>query len=160
MKCLRRESFRNCVCIQETADAYPDAMETVKYHLGLGTPRFAALRINASPAGTPHCFIRKTLLRWGSPEQAPEIHLVAYELASNASRHALIVGQHAWLSLAMVHGQITCAVQDPSPAPPRPRKPTSNSEHGRGLEIVQALSDAYGYTLSHSGKSVWARFII
>ena len=52
-----------------------------------------------------------------------------------------------------------CAVADPSRAVPVLRASTSLAETGRGLQIIRALADEWGYTApDHAGKAVWAMF--
>ena len=54
---------------------------------------------------------------------------------------------------------VLCAVADPSNATPVPRTRGSLAETGRGLQIICALSDRWGYTAaSKTGKVVWALF--
>ena len=55
---------------------------------------------------------------------------------------------------------LLCAVADPSPAAPVPRPAAALGETGRGLHIVGALSDGWGYTASGTGKVVWAMFAV
>jgi hypothetical protein len=52
-----------------------------------------------------------------------------------------------------------CAVADASSAVPVPRKPDLLDETGRGLHVIAALSDQWGYTTSGDmGKVIWALF--
>ncbi len=54
---------------------------------------------------------------------------------------------------------VLCAVADPARAAPVLQAPGSLAENGRGLHIICALSDRWGYTvLSDIGKVVWAAF--
>jgi anti-sigma regulatory factor (Ser/Thr protein kinase) len=53
---------------------------------------------------------------------------------------------------------VLCAVADSSTAVPAPRTPGSLAETGRGLHIICALSDQWGYAPSDTGKVVWAMF--
>jgi hypothetical protein len=54
---------------------------------------------------------------------------------------------------------VLCAVADPSEAAPTPQTRGSLAETGRGLHIICALSDQWGYTApSETGKVVWALF--
>jgi hypothetical protein len=56
---------------------------------------------------------------------------------------------------------VLCAVADPSPAVPVPQAPEPEDETGRGLQMVCALSDRWGYTaLGDAGKAVWAMFYV
>jgi hypothetical protein len=52
-----------------------------------------------------------------------------------------------------------CAVADASRAVPVPREPDFLAETGRGLHVIAALSDQWGYTNSGDmGKVIWALF--
>ena len=54
---------------------------------------------------------------------------------------------------------VLCAVADPGNAVPVPRTPGSLAEAGRGLQMICAFSDLWGYTTpSEAGKVVWAMF--
>jgi hypothetical protein len=54
---------------------------------------------------------------------------------------------------------VLCAVTDPSESVPVQAKPGELAETGRGLEVIGALSDSWGYiTASDMGKIVWATF--
>ena len=64
-----------------------------------------------------------------------------------------------WLGLLQPGPCVLCAVADPSEAAPTPQTPGSLAETGRGLHIICALSDQWGYTApSETGKVVWALF--
>jgi hypothetical protein len=50
-----------------------------------------------------------------------------------------------------------CAVLDPSDSAPVLRTPDRNEEAGRGLQMVDALSDVWGWSpVTGRGKAVWA----
>ena len=52
-----------------------------------------------------------------------------------------------------------CAVADPGAAAPVPRTPGPLAEAGRGLQMICAFSDLWGYTTpGEAGKVVWAMF--
>ncbi len=54
-----------------------------------------------------------------------------------------------------------CAVADPSPRPPQPKEPDYLAESGRGLHVIDALSDRWGSTVpTDAGKVVWALFSV
>jgi hypothetical protein len=54
-------------------------------------------------------------------------------------------------------GELMCAVLDPSDEAPVLREADYAAETGRGLQVVDALSDLWGWSpLSGSGKAVWA----
>src|SRR6516165_7241746 len=109
-------------------------------------------------------FTIATLYRLSAAERCQDIAVVVSELLTNALRHALPGSGDArpWrpirLGLLQLRPCVLCAVADPSPAAPVPRPPGSLAETGRGLHIVCALSDGWGYTTSGTGKVVWAMF--
>jgi hypothetical protein len=56
---------------------------------------------------------------------------------------------------------VLCAVADPSPRPPEPKHPDYLAETGRGLHVISALSDRWGWTVpAETGKVVWALFSV
>ncbi len=54
-------------------------------------------------------------------------------------------------------GEVMCAVLDPSDAAPVLRAPNYETECGRGLQLVDALCDVWGWSpVVGRGKAVWA----
>jgi anti-sigma regulatory factor (Ser/Thr protein kinase) len=109
-------------------------------------------------------FTVATLHRWGAAERSYDIAIVVSELVTNALRHALPGCGDARprrpirLGLLQLRPCLLCAVADPSRAAPVPPPAGSLGETGRGLHIICALSDRWGYTTSDTGKVVWAMF--
>jgi anti-sigma regulatory factor (Ser/Thr protein kinase) len=95
-------------------------------------------------------FVRSSL-----GEQSPRLieaaELMASELATNCVRHA----QTDFELTVEVEGEIRVAVRDVNRGRPTVRSPALADPSGRGLRIVQALSDAWGVTPSPEGKTVW-----
>jgi hypothetical protein len=109
-------------------------------------------------------FTVATLHRWGAEEPSHDIAIVVSELVTNALQHALPGCDDARpqrpirLGLLQLRPCLLCAVADPSTAAPVFRPSGSLGESGRGLHIICALSDWWGYTTSDTGKIVWAMF--
>ncbi len=112
-------------------------------------------------------FAVATARRWGAAERSHDIATVVSELLTNALRYARPgpVGpagsrprRPIRLGLLQFASGLLCAVADPSTAAPVPRPAAAFGESGRGLHIVGALSDCWGYTASGTGKVVWAMF--
>lgn len=61
------------------------------------------------------------------------------------------------LSLRCFPGELLIEVIDRSPEPPVPSSPGSESEHGRGLLLVEALSREWGWFHVPGGKCLYCR---
>jgi anti-sigma regulatory factor (Ser/Thr protein kinase) len=124
-----------------------------------GPPRIATRTIGADAGSvrTARDFTIATMHRWGVAERSHDIAIVVSELLTNALQHARPRRIRFGL---LQHGScVLCAVADPGRAVPVPRTPGSLAECGRGLQMVGALSDRWGYsTPSEVGKVVWAMF--
>ena len=99
-------------------------------------------------------FIARALLRWGLGPLVPAASLVVSELVTNSTIHA---GTDIELSVAWNRGLLRLTVADNSPDLPRRRYPELVDVHGRGLNVVAALSRAVGVLpTAEGGKVVWA----
>jgi anti-sigma regulatory factor (Ser/Thr protein kinase) len=110
-------------------------------------------------------FTFATLRRWCTVHSCQDIMVVVSELVTNALRYALpepvATGPPGQIRLGLLdYGPwLLCAVADPGQATPVPRPCGSLAETGRGLQMICALSDLWGYTEpSDTGKVVWAMF--
>jgi len=134
---------------------------------GMCRPKVAT-RTPGTDAGSVRAardFTIATLQRWGVTDRREDIAIVVSELLTNALRHAL-PGPGAprprcpvRLGLVQPGPCVLCAVADPSQQPPVPKEPGYLAETGRGLHVISALADTWGYTTpSGTGKVVWAMF--
>jgi anti-sigma regulatory factor (Ser/Thr protein kinase) len=136
---------------------------------GLGSTPFAARKI---PVLSRHsCYVarqftRQTVRRWNLNSICDDAVQIASELVANAVRHGrpdteAADGPHeaVWLALALRPRTLLCVVRDPSQLRPRLTSPQPMAEGHRGLPIVHALSNTWGFTLTPEtpGKAVWAR---
>lgn len=86
-------------------------------------------------------------------ELAVRIATVVSELATNAIRHA----KSAFVLEVRSHdGHVRVAITDVSADPPRPSVRAKGDPTGRGLMIVEAMSDRWGFHPDGVGKVVWA----
>ena len=119
-------------------------------------------------AGSVHAardFTLAILHQWSMAERSDDIAIVVSELLTNAIRHTppapggnIRPRRPIRLGLVQPGPSVLCAVADPGRAAPVPQAPGFLAEAGRGLHIICALSDRWGYTLNDTGKVVWAAF--
>jgi len=121
--------------------------------------------VDAGSVRAARDFTIATLQWWGVTERSGDIAVVVSELLTNALQHALPGfgdTRPRWpirLGLLQPGPCVLCAVADPSELAPVPKTPVSLAETGRGLHIICALSDKWGYTPPNDmGKVVWAMF--
>jgi anti-sigma regulatory factor (Ser/Thr protein kinase) len=101
-------------------------------------------------------FVAETLEDWRVDEALIEpVLLVTNELVANAIVHAQSAPV---LSLAAAGPDLLVKVADTSPAVPAPRPATTDETGGRGLILVEALADQWGFEPHSSGKVVWVTF--
>jgi hypothetical protein len=124
-----------------------------------------ALSAEGGSVGAARDFTHAVLRRQSTGHNRQDILVVVSELVTNALRHALRgpgdTGVRGPIGLGLLqHGRwLLCAVADPAWAVPVPRTPAALTETGRGLQMVHALSDRWGYTApGETGKVVWAVF--
>lgn len=85
---------------------------------------------------------RLDLRDWHLDELVPDVEQVVGELVSNAVTATREAGLDTGITLTLTCGNdgIVVAVRDDVPSPPVPASPDDDSEHGRGLLIVEALA--------------------
>jgi len=101
-------------------------------------------------------FVATSLARHGLDAMVQDAVLVASELATNAVLHARTSFA---VSLSRADGHVLLQVTDASSAPPQRAWRDPLDVSGRGLSIVETVSQAWGVDNSANGlKSVWASF--
>ena len=100
--------------------------------------------------------IAKTLANWGITARADDVLVACSELLTNA----LMYGQTPLLVVELTehNGWLRLAVPDHNPYPPYPALTDRQDEDGRGVLLVAALSDAWGFRATSEGKQVFAEF--
>lgn len=90
------------------------------------------------------------------PHLVEDVRLVVSELATNAVSHA----QTPFVvTLSSANGSVLLAIQDGSTSAPIRSAPDVMDMSGRGLMIVELLSQEWGTRIdAHGFKSVWASF--
>lgn len=127
----------------------------------------AALLVSCNGEGfaRARAFTRETLTCWSLDHRSDDATLVITELAANAVAHAVLRpaadgAAEVWLGLSLDPAHLLVTVSDPGDDPPAytPTDVSALREHGRGLYIVDALAEEWGWTSRPpAGKTVWAK---
>lgn len=104
--------------------------------------------------------LRAFLCQSGLAEIADTAALLSEELLANAVTHGCTdVPPETEVTMTTTYDghRLHLTVHDPSDTQPRLRAASQDQEHGRGLQLVAALSDRWGVTASAAGtgKAVW-----
>ncbi len=111
------------------------------------------------PAGHTECVARARALTadrltaWGLADRTSTTELVVSELTTNA----MLYGDGD-VTLRLIRGESTlaCEVTDPTTSRPHLHHPRPLDEGGRGLFIVQQVTDRWGVRYGDTGKTTWA----
>ncbi|MBL1102258.1 ATP-binding protein [Streptomyces coffeae] len=99
----------------------------------------------------------RLLAEWGHPALADDTALIVSELATNAVRHGHVPGRLFRVYLTLTKTRLRITVTDPrGERLPRPRHPSPDDRHGRGLLIVHVLAARWGVWERTVGKDIWA----
>ena len=97
-------------------------------------------------------FVVDTLRSWDSAGQADVAELLTSELVTNAVLH---VGSEVDVAVRLTPRTVRVEVRDASPDPPVPRHCEVDALTGRGLRLVESMSEAWGCDPNGYGKVVW-----
>ena len=132
------------------------------------SPSAVACPLSRSPqsARTARRLTRSTLRDWGLGSLVEDAEIIVGEFVANAVTHAVAAPtgfrrsaavENLGLRLLRRTGEVICAVLDPSDMAPVLKAPVCGEETGRGLQMVDALSDVWGWSpIAGRGKAVWA----
>lgn len=90
--------------------------------------------------------------QWGCADVEDDAALLLSELITNAVVHARTT---ITVSARFSGNELRVAVADRQPGDVRPRTVVPSADNGRGLAIVQALSEEWGVQSLRGGKFVW-----
>ena len=110
--------------------------------------------------GCARAWTREILRGWGVSELADVAELVASELVTNSVQACLALDRAVIrLVLTLDQGELAVLVRDGHLGVPVAAQPGEDDEGGRGLLIVEHLSDRFGWYLLEDGKAAkvtWA----
>lgn len=105
-------------------------------------------------AATARAVIRALLPAWGLARVADDAELVVSELVSNAVEHA--PGSDTYeLEVTQRGESVRISLVDGSSIKPVVAELARDRPRGRGMRIVEALTQAWGADEHHGGKRVW-----
>lgn len=121
----------------------------------LGDPAVREVHLTSRPesASTARRLALSVIERWMLPQHADAVELLVSELVGNAVRHT---GARTFgLRMHRRRGAIRVEVRDPSRALPCLLPVRDLDTSGRGLFLVDTLSDRWGVDLQPRGKTTW-----
>jgi hypothetical protein len=147
------------------------------------------LRASYAAVASAREFVRHVLADWGSEadeadlsrDLSDDVSLVASEMVANALQHGVGLDppqdavpapepppaaepdEQVGLTLLATPSVLLCVVNDPSSDAPVPRLPDPGTASGRGLHLIESLSESWGWSPVaddgvHAGEAVWATF--
>ena len=127
-----------------------------------GWPLRAWLDLGAVPTapGCGRAWTRQILWEWQLTRLADSTELIASELLTNALLASRWLDRPAIGLTLLSDGQrVVILVRDFNPGTPAPRHASAEDESGRGLMLVEAISDQSGWYQpadGNPGKVMWA----
>jgi anti-sigma regulatory factor (Ser/Thr protein kinase) len=125
-------------------------------------PHQDAIEFGPLPGAVPcaRLHARHVLWEWGQSRLTASAELLVSELMTNAITASRSAGQLSpvWLWLLADRTRVLVLVWDACPRPPVPADLSHDAETGRGLLLVQAISQQWDwyYPQQADGKVVWA----
>ena len=107
---------------------------------------------------------RNVLAEWQIPRDLiADAEMICSELATNALRATWALPEHVPIALRLLANaeRLVIEVWDAHPGQPARQSPVGSAESGRGLQIVDSLSNRWGARrLNADLKAVWAELLI
>jgi len=103
------------------------------------------------------------LHEWGLRHLAEDAALVVSELITNAADASVVLPDRPPITLRLLASEKSLIIEawDHSPLDLEPREPDPGAECGRGLTVVAALCDRWGWERTgHRRKVVWAELAL
>src|SRR6478672_8771008 len=120
--------------------------------------RGCRVRLAAGPAAPAEARrrVRDAIRSWQVPVDLDAALLLTSELVTNAVRHEAGHGAQAVvLAIACSRGRLRVDVHDTSRSLPAVAEVPADAETGRGLLLVETLSDEWGFYRTPAGKAVY-----
>ena len=112
-----------------------------------------ALATGPAAAAEARRRVRAAIRSWQIPVEQDVALLLTSELVTNAVRHE--PGQAVMLVISCSRGRLRVDVHDTSRSLPAVADVPADAETGRGLLLVETLSDEWGFYRTPAGKAVY-----
>lgn len=122
----------------------------------LGEARRAELTLRPEPASVPLARQFVASLDFASGSDQEKLALLTAEIVTNAILHGRTV--LSLVAMEVTEG-IRVSVTDGNANPPVVKNYGPSSPTGRGLRIVESMSDRWGFDAVDSGKTVWFELV-
>ena len=128
---------------------------------GIATQISSALEFAPLPTAVPCARLHAIhiLREWGLRDLADDAEMIVSELITNAVEASVLLPERPPVSLRLLAGDkfLMIEVWDHSPLDLEPREADADDECGRGLTVVAALADRWGWERTgQNRKVVWA----
>jgi anti-sigma regulatory factor (Ser/Thr protein kinase) len=126
-------------------------------------PLRSYLELGALPIAVPCARLRakQVVWEWGLTELSEATELLVSELMANATRASQALDQDSPIRLWLLSDKtrLLILVWDGNPRPPVRIDATAHAESGRGLLLIDAISEQWGWhpAADLGGKWVWCR---
>lgn len=114
------------------------------------------LTAEASSAERARRFVERALTSWTCMELVEVTVLLANELVTNSVLHA---NTDIRVEIRKLPTGVRVQVSDHDVAPLAPRRASLSAEGGRGLALVEGISDDWGVERWDEGKTVWFQIV-
>lgn len=119
----------------------------------LGTSYRMGFTVGEHSAGHMRRILRIFLTRWGLDRLSDSGELALTELVANVVRH--VPGRRCTVLILREPGGLRVEVADGVPGTVVAKAPEPLAEAGRGLALVEAVTDRWGVREGTDGKTVW-----
>ncbi|MFE1383815.1 ATP-binding protein [Streptomyces sp. NPDC058740] len=130
--------------MNHATDLFPTELAT-SYRMGF--------TVGEHSAGHMRRILRAFLARWGLGRLSDAGELALTELVANVVRH--VPGRRCTVLILREPGGLRVEVADGVPGPLVAKAAGPLDEGGRGLALVEAVTDRWGVTEGADGKTVW-----
>ena len=116
---------------------------------------FAMLPSDVASVRIARAFVAEAMEQWQADVDRAAVELATSEVVTNAVRHA---GSDVGVTVRLVDDTVRVDIADSSRALPVVRHASPDTTSGRGLDIVEAVTDDWGVDVDDApggGKAVW-----